>query len=260
MNQNRTAETSKLLTDLWKTGKKIEKLPTEFEPADKSDAYKIQQLVEGLSDQPLFGWKLAATGKGGQIHLGIDGPIAGRLLAERELPNHGSSSLKGNHMLVAEAEFAFKMGRDLSPQNQPYEVEDVMDAVATLHPAIEIPSTRYDRFSEVGPDQLIADNACAHQYIIGDGCDNWRDNDLVNHLVSGGTQKLKGEGTGANVLGDPALAMTWLANELAEIGCFLKAGEVVITGACFPPASIEPGDTFSADFGEFGQVSVSFTE
>ena len=32
-------------------------------------------------------------------------------------------------------------------------------AVATLHPAIEVPDSRYDDFTRVGAPQLIADNA-----------------------------------------------------------------------------------------------------
>src|SRR6266571_2396686 len=49
---------------------------------------------------------------------------------------------------------------------------------------------------------------------------------------------LRGEqyiGHGKNVLGDPRLALAWLANELRELGLTLKAGEVVTTGTCHPP-------------------------
>jgi 2-keto-4-pentenoate hydratase len=59
-------------------------------------------------------------------------------------------------------------------------------------------------------------------------------------------------GHGRNVLGDPRVALAWLANELRQLGVMLKAGEVVTTGTCHPP----PGDMFAADFGAFGKVSV----
>ena len=40
--------------------------------------------------------------------------------------------------------------------------------MATLHPAIEIPDSRYDDFTIVGAAQLIADDACAHYFVLGD--------------------------------------------------------------------------------------------
>ena len=59
-------------------------------------------------------------------------------------------------MLVIEAEFAFVMGRTLAPRATAYSVAEVLDAVATLHPAIEVPDSRYDDFVKVGGPQLIA--------------------------------------------------------------------------------------------------------
>ncbi len=69
-------------------------------------------------------------------------------------------------MRVAEVEFAFTMGTDLPPRDVPYRLDEVMAAVASLHPAIEIPDSRYRSFTEVGAPQLIADNACAHQFVL----------------------------------------------------------------------------------------------
>ena len=69
---------------------------------------------------------------------------------------------------------------------------------------------------------------------------------------------MAGEGTGANVLGDPRVALTWLANALSRFGTPLSAGEVVTTGTCVVPVTVQPGETVVADFGPFGRVEVSF--
>src|SRR6202042_3661328 len=89
-------------------------------------------------------------------------------------------SMKGNEMRVGEAEFAFRFARDLPPRTNPYSVLEVLEAVGTLHPAIEIPDSRFADFVSAGEAQLIADNACAHLFVLGaaTGAD-WRARDLI---------------------------------------------------------------------------------
>ena len=102
------------------------------------------------SAAPLFGWKIAATSKAGQAHINVDGPLAGRLLRERAFESGATVPFGANHMRVAEAEFAFRMGRDLTPQWGPFSVAEVRRRRRSLHPAIEIPDSRFDDFTIVG--------------------------------------------------------------------------------------------------------------
>ena len=90
--------------------------------------------------------------------------------------------------------------------------------------------------------------------------DLWRQLDLASHRVVGHVgQRLQREGVGANVLGDPRIALTWLANELSALDITLAAGQTVTTGTCLMPLEFEPHDTVSMDFGVLGQVSCSFS-
>ena len=87
---------------------------------------------------------------------------------------------------------------------------------------------------------------------------NWRALDLVEEKP---VITLRGKhfiGHGKNVLGDPRVALAWLANELRRLGMTLRAGQVVTTGTCHPPLPIQSGDVFDADFGSIGKVSVAF--
>jgi len=260
MGEKQQEMASQLILDSWQSGVKIPALNKEIRPQNRLDGYGIQARVESLSSRPLVGWKIAATSAAGQAHIGLDGPIAGRLLAERQFEANQPCSLASNKMLVAEAEFAFKMARDLVPRDAPYTLEEVLAAVGAMHLSIEVPDSRFEDFAAVGADQLIADNACAHDFYLGGPCDNWRDVDLSVHAVTGKTATQTKNGTGANVLGDPRIALTWLANELSQLSIPLQAGQFVMTGTSTDPVPIKPGDNFTADFGSFGRVSVQFSD
>jgi 2-keto-4-pentenoate hydratase len=144
-----------LLFGCWTAGRRIESLP--ISPTSRAEAYTLQATLEGRSTKPLYGWKIAATSLAGQAHIGVDGPLAGRILAERVIDVGGECRLGPNHMRVAELEFAFVMDRSLPPRERPYSIDEVLRAVRDLHPAIEIPDSRFEQFETVGEFQLIAD-------------------------------------------------------------------------------------------------------
>ena len=248
--------TSDYLINLWQHQQRCVGLPQALQPASREEAYRVQALMEGQSVFPLQGWKIAATSVAGQKHIGVTGPLAGRYIAERVLPSGGIVPFGRNHMKVVEVEFAFRMGAELSPRNHPYTEEEVFAAVASLHPALEFPDSRYDRFEIVGVDALIADNACADWLVVGEAVPEiWRDMDLAAFSPVG---KIAGKedriGLGSNVLGSPRIAMTWIANELSSLGISLAKGQLVTTGTCVVPMAIAAQDRVVGDFGVLGRV------
>lgn len=248
---------SELLRACWRDGAAIEALPPHLRPATRAEGYRVQAQVEACGAAPIVGWKIAATSLAGQRHIGVDGPLAGRLLAEATHDDGAAVPFGANRMRVAEAEFAFRMGRDLPPRPEPYSQQEAMAAVASLHLAIEIPDSRYLDFVTAGGPQLIADNACAHRFVLGpEAPASWRDVDLAAHRVTGvAGDHPAAEGVGANVLGCPRIALTWLVNELSSLGEPLRSGQIVTTGTCVTPMPIAPGDRVTADFGALGRVS-----
>ena len=249
-----------LIWQLWNAGEVIDDLPLDLKPHTRTEGYAIQAVLEDLSKRPLFGWKIAATSKAGQEHIGVSGPIAGRVLAERAFEDGADLVFGENRMRVAEPEFAFRFATALKPRRKEYTLEDVLGAVGSLHPAIEIPDSRFENFATVGEAQLIADNACAHEFILGPAAEaDWRAIDLSQHKAT--IEAVGGEvhdGIGANVLGDPRDALLWLVQEVTGLGLTIEAGQVVTTGTCAEPLDIEPGDEVIADFGALGDVNVSF--
>ena len=263
LNPSQIHSASDLLFSKWTARACLDALPHACRPHLRDEGYAIQALVETRSAHPLFGWKIAATSTAGQAHIGVTGPLAGRILRERVVAPYATVSLDGNQMKVAELEFAFVMGEDLTPRAKPYSVDEVLAAVASLHPAIEIPDSRYADFVRAGEAQLIADNACAHEFMLGEATKaDWRAIDLRAHQVCGFRQRdgetYQRDGIGANVLGDPRTALTWLANELSAIGVTLKAGQAVTTGTCMVPMEVIAGDEVRGDYGPIGQIGIRF--
>lgn len=260
MDSASVKEASELLVRRWRAGEVLAALPPALRPRDRREGYAIQAQLDALGDRPLLGWKIAATSLAGQRHIGIDGPIAGRLLADMAQRDGDVIPVGANRMRVAEVEFAFRMGVDLPPREQPYSQDEAMAGVSDLHLAIEIPDSRYVDFVSAGGPQLIADNACAHRFVLGPRAPQfWRSLDLAAHRVVGRvSDRWECEGAGANVLGDPRIALAWLVNELSSLGITLAAGQVVTTGTCVTPMEIRPGDVVEADFGALGRVGCRF--
>ena len=252
-----TGGAAAILWQNWQQRTRIDQLPPDCRPGDRAAGYSAQKEIVTFSGQDVVGWKIAATSAAGQKHIGVDGPLAGPLLANRVLADGATVPLHGNIMMVAEAEFAFTFARALPTRANPYTQEEVLAAVESLHPAIEVPDSRYNDFVRVGAPQLIADTACADWFVLAAPTTvDWRSRDLVAHSVGAYRNGDKvAEGSGAKVLGDPRVALTWLVNELRTYTDGIAAGQFVTTGTCVIPVPIKRGNTFRADFGDFGKVN-----
>ena len=248
------------LLSAWQAPHQIEAINPTVRPHTRGEGYAVQQALFEATGDKAIGWKIAATSSAGQAHIGVSGPLAGRLLASRCLADGATVSMLGNVMHVIEAEFAFRIGADvLAVGDAPLTVQQVMAQVADLHLAIEIPNSRYQDFVTAGEAQLIADFACASHMVLGSAVTtDWRKVDLAAQAVQvsrGGG--VVAQGKGANALGDPRVALTWLANELLSHGMCLRQGEVVITGTCVVPVPVEEGQYLAAQFPGLGEVSVA---
>ena len=260
-----TARAARLLWQHWTTGTKLDALPADLRPAGRAQGYAVQAQLPAACGRAVRGWKIAATSTVGQAHIGVGGPLAGRLLHGQVGEDGAVFSLAGNGMRVAEPEFVFRFGADLPPRARPYTVPEVLAAVAALHTGLELPDSRFADFVHAGEAQLLADDACAHQFVLGPAApEAWRGLDLSTHAVhaqvaGAGGRHYTRSGSGAAVLGDPRVALAWLVNELSALGVTLAAGQFVTTGTCMVPLELEPGDRVLADYGVLGTASVSIT-
>jgi 2-keto-4-pentenoate hydratase len=267
MNHASITDAAQLIWANFRDGSQINALPKSCHPTTRAEGYAVQAELARLSGKSCVGWKIAATSVAGQKHINVDGPLAGRLLADRVFAagtNAANSIDLGRNLLrVVEAEFAFRMSRALPRRAATagaYTVDEVMLAVASLHLAIEVPDCRFTDFVHVGAPSLIADLACASWWIVGDAvAADWRTIDLAAHRVTAYKNgAFATDGIGSNVLGDPRISLAWLANELCAYGDGLQAGDYVTTGTCMVPVPCAPGDAFVMDFGVLGTIAVAF--
>ena len=59
-------------------------------------------------------------------------------------------------------------------------------------------------------------------------------------------------------MGDPANAVAWLANTLAEHGSGLKANQVILSGALTAAEPVQAGDAMTVSFSQLGEIVVEF--
>jgi predicted DNA-binding ArsR family transcriptional regulator len=145
-------------------------------------------------------------------------------------------------------------------EHQVFSEDEVADAVASLHPALEIGDTVFqDWYGASGYFGAALDNNGAAAFVPGDPVTDWRHLDLASARVdlslNGNWQK---SGVGAVAMGHPLTALTWVANWLRERGMGLQAGEFVSTGSCTGHFFVAPGDRLIADFGPLGKVDATF--
>ena len=259
MDREAAARGGALLWEAWQGRTQMDALPADYRPETLADAYAVQDGLAASAGLALAGYKIGATNAQVQARFGVDAPFSGRLFADHV----GGSPLRvpanSVNFYAIEAEFDFVMARALTPRAEPYTRDDVRAAVASVHPAIEVPDSRYADWLSMKAADLIGDNAIGCMLCLGPEAKGGLDHDLAGQAVIVRVNgEVVSEGAGANVLGNPWNVMVWLANHLSARGLTLEAGHVVTTGSAADVVQCQPGDTVTAEFGPIGQAEVHF--
>jgi len=229
------------------------------------DGYAIQRawmdlkLAQGRS---VIGRKIGLTSRAMQRAVNITEPDYGLLLDDMLFANGTDIPFDGFIEPRVEVELAFILNRPLTGPG--VTVFDVLNATDHVIPAIEIIDARIFRFDpETNASRkvfdTISDNAANAGIVMGgrpmrpDAIDlRWVGAMLHRNGV------IEETGLAAGVLGQPAMGVAWLANKLAPYGERLEAGQIMLAGSFTQPVLANRGDTFHADFGQMGSISVRF--
>jgi 2-keto-4-pentenoate hydratase len=226
---------------------------------DVEMAYAVQQLLTKrrvAAGARVVGRKIGLTSAAVQQQLGVDRPDFGVLFADMDvsaLPEVPSDRLLQPKI---EAEIAFVLGHDI---DGPMDAEHVRTAVAHATAAPEIVDSRVTGWDITFGD-TVAYNASSGLFVLSGQrltLDEFRPAEIPM------TMRLDGdpvaEGSGAACLGDPLLALAWLARTARDLGDPLRAGQVILSGALGPMVATAPGSVVVAELGPLGAVTATFS-
>ena len=221
----------------------------------------MQQLVHARTSasRRRVGRKIGLTSVVVQQQMGVTTPDFGVLFDD--MARGDSEPIAFDDLLQPriEAEVAFVLGSDLPAR--PVTITDVLRAVDFVVPAIEVCDSRIADW-DISIFDTVADNASAGVFVTGSAprslrqIDDLRDMEMV--LTKSG--RTISSGRGSACLGHPVNAVVWLANQVAERGEPLAAGEIVLSGSLGALVPAEPGATYEAVIDGLGSVRAVFSE
>jgi 2-oxo-3-hexenedioate decarboxylase/2-keto-4-pentenoate hydratase len=238
-------------------------LPPAMRPFDEAGAYRVQRqahvLLESAGFGPRAGWKIGCTTRTMQEYLGVPNPCAGGMFSAHIWRGHHRYRLKPLRRLGVECELAVRLGHDLGTGRGWWSEIGVASAVAACMAAIEVVEDRYEDYSALGCETLIADDFFHHSCVLGPEHEGFDPTALRNTMATMWVNGREvGRGRGADVMGEPLAALGWLANSCADRGFPLKAGELVLLGSVVQTQWVGPGDQVQVENDRLGQVGATF--
>ncbi|HXC96327.1 MAG TPA: hypothetical protein VNU92_11540 [Edaphobacter sp.] len=232
-----------------RTNTPIEDLPEELRPQALDEAYFVQGRL-ALAYGETGGWK-----------VGAPTPDATPLFAPmpRAWIAADNAELVGNRFRGLEAEIAFLIGKDLPPRDQPYSHDEIVVAIASCHPAIEVIESGLADPLKATRLSMIADLQMHGGFVYGEPVTDWQRIDFSKEHVSLAVDGvLRVKRTGSNTAGDLMRLLPWLANEGVTRTGGLRAGQWVTTGSW---TGVERGIAHSrvdVTFSTAGEVHLRF--
>ena len=226
---------------------KLHSLPEVMRPRTEEQAYLIQRAIAAELG-PIGGWKVGSPGPDGPVNCA---PLPAAAIQDSPAEVTGSDRL-------VEAEIAVRFAHDLPPRAQPYTRDEVLAAIASAHPAIEVLESRYVDVSAVDPLSALADSLSHFGLVLGPAIPGWQDLDLAAErvrLLAGGAEVKAGQG---NPAGDMLRLLVWMANTGAHWAGGLRAGQVVTTGSWTGKDPVPPGAEARIVFSRAGEAAVRF--
>ena len=229
------------------------------------DAYAVQRALvarHAAAGRSVTGRKIGLTSAAMRSQLGVDDPDFGVLLDSHTWDDGATLSMSGLHAILPrlEGEIGFVLSRPLAGRpGAPVTADDVRAATEHVMPVFEVIDSRVKDW-RIGLMDTVSDNASCLGAVLGTPVALADVGPLpAVALRFTHDDEIVQEGTGDAVMGDPAEAVAWLANELGRHGDELPAGQPILSGSLTAAVPADPG-RYTADFGPaLGAVTVEIT-
>ncbi|GAB3203513.1 2-keto-4-pentenoate hydratase [Nocardia tengchongensis] len=211
-------------------------------PDDMATAYAVQRI--GVRERVaagarVVGRKIGLTAPAVQRQLGVDQPDFGVLFDDMDAAAIPAGRRPRLLQPRIEAELAFVLGADLDAEQ--LDPVGVRGAVEYAVAALEIVDSRIADW-DISFGDTVADNASSGWYVLGGdrlSIEEFEPRDIAMSMTVDG--EIVSTGTGSACLGDPLIALAWLARTARAVGDPLRAGEIVLSGALGPMVPLRPG-------------------
>jgi len=249
--KNQTELSAELLVEARKTGHLLSALPQELVPRSIEDAYRVQDEIAQYFGV-VGGWKVGASS---QDAVPLFAPMP-----EAWIRGTGAT-LRGQQwrFRAIEAEVAFLLSQDLPIRSEPYTRTEVVQAIESCHPAIEVLETGFTSLTVPNKLSSLADLQLHGGFVYGPPAPGWKSIDFATeHVTVSVNGKQIVSRTGSNTAVDLVRLVIWLANEGGLRTGGLCAGQWITTGSWTGNTPINEGEHAEVAFSTLGPVSISF--
>ncbi|HHU31379.1 MAG TPA: 2-keto-4-pentenoate hydratase [Clostridia bacterium] len=261
LSDNIINEIAEQLLEAERTGIPIDPISKRYPGMDYEDAYKIQAKTIASKIEAgavIVGRKIGLTSRAMQELVGLNEPDYGVVLHNKIRSEGQVISLDKMMYPRIEVEIGFYLKETLKGPG--VTVIDVLAATEGVFPLLEVKDSRVKDPHNTSIFDSIADNSTTGIVVLGGKLTPVTE-DIDLRLI-GMTFEHNGRviasATGSEVYGNPAEAVAWLANKLAEHGMSLNKGEFVMSGGMTKAIDVTPGSFFRATFDRLGSVSALF--
>ena len=241
----------------------VELPSVEYPTMTVDDGYQVQRAIVAKKvarGARVVGKKLAFTSRHNQELFGVHEPAYGFLLDSGvQTPDTPVESAALIQPLI-ECELVFVMRRRLTGPGAT--VPDVLRATEGIMPALEIADSRLrDWIGRARASDIVADSCGNAGIVTGGELHALQHVDLRDTaVVAEKNGAVIATAVTGVVMGNPAAAVAWLVNKLAESELSLEEGELVLSGAVIGALPVAAGDVLEATFGGgLGSVGLRLT-
>ena len=222
----------------------------KYYPSDIDEAYEIQKAVTEKLDQKIGAWKLGGTNPWTREAFACSDAYWGPIFAENVLHAHEVNIINWGFECEprAEAEIAFRLAKDVRPDEivaREIDLPSLFDCVA---PSLEFPVNFYSDVVDHGLPSLIADLCGSGYLVLGPPIQiDWQAIAMPTAVTVVERAEIA-SGTSGSLIGGTQEILKDFLRSAGQRGFHFKKGQWVATGGCTPCVPIRYKEPLTVRF------------